>query len=73
MTARDSEGAPIYGFVSDPAATSGPPPYRATFIASCPRCGSDLIDEGFSFWCSGCREAITANEVAYFDEGQPDD
>ncbi len=71
MTARDVEGAPLYGGVTDPAATSGGPPlpqYRPTIIASCPRCGTDLIDEGFSYWCPSCREGISAREAVQIDE-----
>ncbi len=69
------DGAPASGGVSDPAAASGPPlpRYRPRLIASCPDCGTDLVDEAFAFWCPACRQSVSFAQVAYFDEGQPDD
>ena len=50
------------------------PRYAPTIIYCCPRCGSDLDNEGLGgFWCPSCRQPVSGQEVAYFDEGQPDD
>ena len=68
----DYDGAPVHGYVSDPAATSGPPSFpRLTEerIATCPDCFGDLIDEGTGFWCGACRQPYTFAQVAYFEDG----
>jgi hypothetical protein len=45
------------------AAVRGEPdPYTGAFIAS-HDCGSELIDEGFSFWCPRCQAAVSPAEV----------
>lgn len=71
--ADDYDGAPVYGFVSDPAATSGPglPQYRPTYIYACPECMGDLQHEGVDgYWCSACRRAFSFAEVGCFDDGE---
>jgi hypothetical protein len=49
------------------------PPYTPVLIASCPGCGTDLVDEAFSFWCPSCRRSWSFAEVAYFEDGDRDD
>jgi hypothetical protein len=49
------------------------PRYTPQIIASCPACSADLIDEAFTYWCPECRRSWSGCEVAYFDEGLPDD
>jgi tRNA(Ile2) C34 agmatinyltransferase TiaS len=76
MTARDSDGAPIYGGVSDPAATSGPvtlPRYTPSYVASCPECCGDCQHEGVDgYWCPACQRSWSFAEVGYLDEGHRD-
>lgn len=49
------------------------PAYQRAYIAACPQCCSDLTDEAFSYWCTECQRSWSFAEVAFFDEGQPDD
>ena len=49
------------------------PVYRASIIPACPNCGSDLEDEGPSFWCPGCRDSVSPLEAMNLDEGDLDD
>ena len=28
-------------------------------IHACPDCGTDLIDEAFSFWCPSCQQSVS--------------
>jgi hypothetical protein len=71
------DGAPIYGGVTDPAGTSGPGigiGYRPPPIAACPECLGDCQSEGRDGWyCPACRANWTWQQVAYFEDGDPDD
>ena len=40
-------------------------------IASCPDCGADLIDEGFSFWCKREQKSVSFARAAVM--AGPDD
>jgi exosome complex RNA-binding protein Csl4 len=41
-------------------------------IASCPDCGADLIDEGFSFWCPACQQSVTFAKAIAVSGGADD-
>lgn len=49
------------------------PVYTGAIIPACPRCGSDLEDEGLSFWCSGCRDSVSPLHAMHIDESRFDD
>jgi hypothetical protein len=38
-------------------------PRLLPLIASCPSCGTDLVDEAFSFWCRSCQEPVSFAKV----------
>ena len=37
-------------------------------IVSCPDCGTDLVDEAFSFWCPSCRASVSFARVGDGDD-----
>lgn len=28
-------------------------------ILACPECGQDLVDDGYDFWCPGCKITVS--------------
>ena len=69
----DDTGCTSCGHPEGCPCTCCTPGYQPTRIATCPDCMSDLTNEAWDFWCTACRKTWGFNEVAYFEEGQPDD